>query len=99
MRNYGFDVLDLGKDVPAETILDTAVRENISVIGLSALMTTTMNAMRDTVMLAKERGLDHLHFMVGGAVVDQAFADEIGATYTRTPMDTVRAARKFAGLD
>lgn len=99
LRNYGFDVLDLGKDVPAETILDTAVRENISVIGLSALMTTTMNAMRDTVMLAKKRGLDHLHFMVGGAVVDQAFADEIGATYTRTPMDTVRAGRKFAGLD
>ena len=99
LRNYGFDVLDLGKDVPAETILDAAARENISVIGLSALMTTTMNAMRDTVMLAKKRGLEHLHFMVGGAVVDQAFADEIGATYTRTPMDTVRAARKFAGLD
>lgn len=99
LRNYGFDVLDLGKDVPAEVILDTAMKENIKIIGLSALMTTTMNSMRETVQLAKKRGLNDLHFLVGGAVVDQHFANEIGAVYTQNPMDTLRAARKAAGLE
>ena len=95
LNNYGFDVIDLGKDVPAATILDTAVRENVSLIGLSALMTTTMVRMRDVIDLARQRGLDHLRFIVGGAVVDQTFADSIGAIYAKDAMDTVRAAQRL----
>lgn len=90
LRNYGFDVLDLGKDVPKEKIIDTAVAENVKVICLSALMTTTMGAMREVISLAKERQLDQLKFVVGGAVVDQEFADSIGAKYGKTPVDTMK---------
>ena len=96
LNNYGFDVIDLGKDVPAATILDAAVRENVAIIGLSALMTTTMVRMRDVIDLARQRGLDHLRFIVGGAVVDQTFADSIGAIYAKDAMDTVRAAQRLA---
>ena len=98
-RNYDFDVIDLGKDVPPERILDTAVRENVTLIGLSALMTTTMNSMRDVINLAKARGLTHLKFMIGGAVVDQNFADEIGAYYAPDPMSAVRLAKKLLNLE
>lgn len=56
LKNYGYRVLDLGKDVPADTIVETALAEHASVIGLSALMTTTMMRMKDVVELAKERG-------------------------------------------
>ena len=96
LRNYGFDVLDLGKDVAAETILDTAEKENIKIIGLSALMTTTMGAMREVVALAEKRNMN-VDFIVGGAVVDQLFADELGAKYGADPMSTVRAARELLG--
>lgn len=56
LKNYGYHVIDLGKDVPAETIVDTAMKEDAKVIGLSALMTTTMMRMKDVVELAKEKG-------------------------------------------
>ena len=95
LRNYGLDVIDLGKDVPPEVIIDTAVRENARVVCLSALMTTTMNAMRETVALARKRGLDHLRFIVGGAVVDQCFADELDACYGADPMSTMRHAKRL----
>lgn len=95
LRNYGFEVIDLGKDVPAEVILDTAEKEGVSLIGLSALMTTTMGAMREVTLLAGQRKLDHLHFIVGGAVVDKEFADSIGAVYAADPMDAVNAANSF----
>ena len=95
LRNYGFEVIDLGKDVPAETILDRAVKENVRVICLSALMTTTMNSMREVIELARERKLDHLKFIVGGAVVDADFAAEIGAAYGKTPLDTMKLAESF----
>ncbi|MBQ9803819.1 MAG: homocysteine S-methyltransferase family protein [Lentisphaeria bacterium] len=94
MRNYGFDVIDLGKDVPPEVILDHAAKNQVKLIGLSALMTTTMGAMRETVSLAKQRNMD-VKFIVGGAVVDQLFADEIGAAYAGDPMSAVRCARQL----
>ena len=97
LKNYGFDVIDLGKDVPPEVIIDRAVAENAGLIGLSALMTTTMKYMRETVELARKRQLDHLHFIVGGAVVDNEFAQEIGAVYASDPMATVAAAKKLSG--
>lgn len=95
LRNYGLDVIDLGKDVPAETIIDTAVREQVKVICLSALMTTTMGVMREVIELAKERGLFELRFVIGGAVVDQEFADTIGAKYGKTPLDTMNAVKSL----
>ena len=98
LKNYDFDVIDLGKDVPAELIIDTAVEKNIKVILLSALMTTTMGNMKEVVDLAVSRGLNDLKFIVGGAVVDEEFAKSIGATYGNTPMDSVRAAQKLSGV-
>ena len=96
LRNYGFEVIDLGKDVPPETILDCAVKNDIKVICLSALMTTTMNAMREVIELAKKRKLDDFKFIIGGAVVDDNFAAEIGAVYAETPMDTVHLAETIS---
>ena len=98
LRNYGFEVIDLGKDVPPETIIDTAIREKVEVICLSALMTTTMSSMRDTVTLARKRGLK-FHFIVGGAVVDQLFADELGASYGSDPMSTMKHAKRLLHLE
>lgn len=78
LKNHGYEVFDLGKDVPAAKIVDEAQRVGAKVIGLSALMTTTMVRMEDTVRLVRERGLD-IRVMVGGAVVTEAFAQSIGA--------------------
>lgn len=95
LKNYGFEVIDLGKDVPAEKILDTAVSCNAKLIGLSALMTTTMGEMRNVSELAKKRGMNDVHFIVGGAVVDEEFAASIGASYASDAMATVRIATEL----
>lgn len=78
LKNYGYRVIDLGKDVPVETIVDTAIQEQAKVIGLSALMTTTMMRMKDVVVLAGERGCD-CKVVIGGAAITESFAEEIGA--------------------
>ena len=78
LKNYGYNVIDLGKDVPAETIVDTAIKENAAVISLSALMTTTMMRMKEVVELAKEKGCT-AKIIVGGAAINESFAEEIGA--------------------
>ncbi|MBR1597830.1 MAG: homocysteine S-methyltransferase family protein [Lachnospiraceae bacterium] len=78
LKNYGFRVIDLGKDVPKEVIVDTAIKEHAQIIALSALMTTTMMRMKDVVDYVKELGLD-IKVVIGGAVITQSFADEIGA--------------------
>ncbi len=95
LRNYGFDVIDLGKDVAAETILDTAESTRTTLIGLSALMTTTMTEMNHIIHLAHERHLDHLRFIVGGAVLSEEYALKIGANYAADAMQTVKIAREF----
>jgi len=79
LRNYGFDVVDLGKDVSATKIIAAAKEHKAKIVGLSALMTTTMIKMEDVVKLAKKEGLADLKIMIGGAVVDQNYADQIGA--------------------
>ncbi|MEF2143943.1 MAG: homocysteine S-methyltransferase family protein [Desulfovibrionaceae bacterium] len=79
LRNHGFEVVDLGKDVPAERIVEAAAAEGARLVGLSALMTTTMVRMEDTVKLLKQRGMDDVKVMIGGAVVTEAFAENIGA--------------------
>ena len=92
LENYGYDVLDLGKDVPAEVIVEAAVKEKISLVGLSALMTTTVAAMEETIALLRKVKPD-TRVVVGGAVMTQAYADAIGADhYAKEAMDTVRYA-------
>ena len=92
LRNYGFEVIDLGKDVLAETILDAAEREQARLIGLSALMTTTMGQMKVVIDLARQRGRHDLQFIVGGAVLDEEFAQSIGAHYAVDALATVKIA-------
>ncbi len=92
LKNYGFKVHDLGKDVDAHSIIRKAKETNAVIIGLSALMTTTMVEMRAVIELAKAEGLK-CRFMVGGAVVTQAYADEIGADgYARDAYEAVKIA-------
>ncbi len=78
LKNYGYHVIDLGKDVPKEEIVSTAMKEHAAIIGLSALMTTTMMRMKDVVEYAKEQNCA-AKIIIGGAVITQSFADEIGA--------------------
>ena len=95
LGNHGFDVVDAGKDVPAEAIVACALEHNARIIGLSALMTTTMVRMEDTIRLIRERDLP-IKVMVGGAAVTQAFADAIGAdAYCPDAVCAVRAAKTF----
>ena len=80
LKGAGFEIIDLGNDVPAERFVDAAVEHGASVIGLSALLTTTMPVMKDVVSLLRARGLDgKIKVIVGGAPVSEAFAREIGA--------------------
>ncbi|MDR0339796.1 MAG: homocysteine S-methyltransferase family protein [Desulfovibrio sp.] len=94
LGNHGFEVVDLGKDVHAETIVDEALARDAALIGLSALMTTTMVRMRDTVDLAREKGLA-TEVMVGGAVVTDDFARSIGAHYAKDAVAAVKLARQL----
>ena len=95
LDNYGFDVIDLGKNVPCERVVDEAERLDCRLVGLSALMTTTVPAMERTIRLLRERGLD-CRVMVGGAVLTQEYADEIGADfYGKDAMASVRFAQQL----
>ncbi len=78
LKNYGYRVIDLGKDVKAKQIVETALKEKAEIIGLSALMTTTMMRMKEVAGLAKERGCQS-RIIIGGAAVTESFAEEIGA--------------------
>ena len=94
LENYGFTVIDLGKDVAPEAVLEAAKREAADIVGLSALMTTTTEAMAETVKLINEQ-LPQVKTVVGGAVLTKEFADKIGATfYAKDAMETVRFAQK-----
>ena len=95
LKNYGYDVIDLGKDVPAETIIEAAKEHNADIIGLSALMTTTMMEMKKVVNLVKENNMDTL-VIIGGAVITQGFADEIGADgYSEDAQNAVEVVGKL----
>ena len=94
LENYGYDVYDLGKDVAPETIVDTVIKENISLVGLSALMTTTVPAMEETIKLLRKTVPD-CKVMVGGAVMTEEYAAMIGAdSYGTDAMSAVRYAEK-----
>ncbi len=89
LENYGFQVIDLGKDVPPELVAETAVREDVRLVGLSALMTTTVVSMEETIRLLRREKPD-CKVMVGGAVLNQEYADMIGADfYGRDAMQSV----------
>jgi 5-methyltetrahydrofolate--homocysteine methyltransferase len=95
LKNYGYHVIDLGKDVPAETIVDTAMSENAAIIGLSALMTTTMMRMQDVVELCREKGCTS-KVIIGGACITQSFADEIGADgYSKDAAECVKLVERL----
>ena len=95
LKNYGYRVIDLGKDVPAETIVDTAMLEHASVIGLSALMTTTMMRMKDVVELAKEKSC-RCKIVIGGAAITESFAEEIGADgYSKDAAECVKLVERL----
>ncbi len=80
LENYGYTVIDLGRDVPAETIVETVIREDVKLVGLSALMTTTVQSMAETINAIRRSGHD-CRIMVGGAVLTPDYAEEIGADY------------------
>ena len=95
LENYGFSVIDLGKDIKPETIVEIAEKENIKLIGLSALMTTTVPSMEKTISLLKEKN-PQIAVMVGGAVLTEDYAKTIGADfYGKDAMASVRIAEKF----
>ena len=97
LENYGFDVRDLGKDVPPEAVLEAASQEGVRLVGLSALMTTTVAAMEETIRLLRER-LPDVKIMVGGAVLTEDYAKQIGADfYGKDAMASVRYAKEICG--
>ncbi len=95
LRNYGYRVIDLGKDVTAEKIIETAMTEDAAIIGLSALMTTTMMRMKDVVELAAVNGC-RSKIIIGGAAVTESFAQEIGAHgYSKDAAECVRLVERL----
>lgn len=95
LENYSFDVIDLGKDVPPEVIVETVRKEEVRLVGLSALMTTTVVSMEETIRQLREQAPD-CRVMVGGAVLNQEYADMIGADfYGKDAMQSVHYAQKL----
>lgn len=95
LKNYGYNVIDMGKDVPAEDIVATAMENNAKVIGLSALMTTTMMRMKDVVEIAREKGCN-CKIVIGGACINESFAEEIQADgYSKDAAECVRLVERL----
>jgi 5-methyltetrahydrofolate--homocysteine methyltransferase len=95
LKNYGFQVIDLGKDVPSEKIIETAKEADADVIALSALMTTTMLEMKQVIKLKQEAGLK-AKIIIGGAVITQSYAEEIGADgYAKDAGETVALVKRL----
>jgi len=100
LRGAGFEVIDLGANVAPERFVETAEAEGAQVVGLSALLTTTMSGMKDVVSLVKDKGLDgRVKVIVGGAPLSQAFADAIGADgYGYDASNAVTLVKKLTGV-
>ena len=95
LKNYGYNVIDMGKDVPCADVVDRAIAEDAAIIGLSALMTTTMMRMKDVVNLCKEKGCKS-KVIIGGACITQSFADEIGADgYSKDAAECVKLVERL----
>jgi 5-methyltetrahydrofolate--homocysteine methyltransferase len=100
LKGAGFEVIDLGKDVPAEKFIEAAHDSGAQVIGLSALLTTTMPMMKEVIRLAREQGLyGHIRIIVGGAPLSKEYAREIGAdAYCYDGMSAVECVKGFLGV-
>ena len=97
LSNYGFNVIDLGKDVPCRAVVDAVIKHNAPLAGLSALMTTTVPAMEETIKLIREQA-PFCKVVVGGAVLTAEYAMKIGADkYAKDAMETVRYAEEVIG--
>ena len=97
LENYGFEVIDLGRDVPVETVVDTVREKDLHLVGLSALMTTTLKSMEETIAALHEAGLD-CKIMVGGAVLTPEYAEKIGADwYAKDAKRSADIAKEFFG--
>ncbi len=97
LENYGYTVIDLGRDVPCQLVADTAKERGVKLVGLSALMTTTLGAMEETIRLVKNACPD-CKIVVGGAVLTADYAEKIGADfYAKDAMETVAAAKQIIG--
>ena len=97
LENYGFEVIDLGRDVPVETVVNTVREKNVHLVGLSALMTTTLKSMEETIAALHEAGLD-CKIMVGGAVLTPEYAEKIGADwYAKDAKRSADIAKEFLG--
>ena len=96
MKNYGFEVLDLGKDVPNDIILERAIENNADIIALSSLMTTTMLRMKEFMNLMSKKGRK-FNVLIGGAAVTREFAVSIGASYSVNAVEAVKTAVKLVG--
>ena len=98
LENYGFDVIDLGKNVPPEDVLKSVTENDVKLVGLSALMTTTVVSMAETIKLLHEKAPD-VRVMVGGAVLNAEYASSIGADfYGKDAVASVKYAREFFGV-
>lgn len=98
LENYGYEIIDLGKDVNPQVIVDTAIRENVNLIGLSALMTTTVESMKETISLIRESG-HKCAIMVGGAVLTPEYSKKIGADfYAKDAKKSVDIAKEVLDL-
>ena len=97
LENYGYKIIDLGRDVPPERVVEAAIENDVKLVGLSALMTTTVGAMEATIKALKESGHECVTF-VGGAVLTPDYAKEIGADYyTADAQASVEVAKKILG--
>lgn len=97
LENYGYTVIDLGRDVESEKIVEAAVENNVKLVGLSALMTTTLSSMEEAIKLLREKGVD-CKIMVGGAVLTPEYAEKIGADfYAKDAKESVDIAKKVLG--
>jgi 5-methyltetrahydrofolate--homocysteine methyltransferase len=99
LEGSGFEIIDLGNDVEPEIFIDMAIKENCRVIGMSAMLTTTMMMMKETIIKMKDRGIyDKVKVMVGGAPVTPQFAEEIGAFYSANASEAVDLAKKLFSM-
>lgn len=98
LENYGFDVIDLGKDVPVQKVVDTVKDEDVKLVGLSALMTTTVTSMGETIKALRDENLD-CKVMVGGAVLNEEYTDMVNADFfAKDARESVKIANKFFNI-
>ena len=97
LENYGYTVIDLGKDVPCEEVVRAALEHRVKLVGLSALMTTTLKSMEETIRLLRESGSE-CKVVVGGAVLTPEYAEKIGADfYAKDAKETCDIAKRIVG--